>query len=222
MRALYHYIGLGTWQDAAWYRSLKDPNTIEDIEGFINEHRQYHPVGPEVSNIVELEDISTLEEENITEEENEDYSNITDQLADACTLIQNMVSDNIDDERVRKGTKHFVKKVLNAKKLETMIGLLHGIGNEVAAPKKSGKKRKAAKLIPVQTTAKARRLNPSRGRGTSTKGRRVKDLPKSVKVTESGAFRSLPQQKPKPLKQAHSLIKAVRSNKSSAKNHTAQ
>ena len=85
-----------------------------------------------------------------------------------------------------------------------------------------GKKRKAAKLIPVQTTAKARRLNPSSGRGTSTKGRHVKDLPKLVKVTEAGVFRSLPKQKPKPVKQAHSLIKAVRSNKSSAKNHTAQ
>ena len=81
-----------------------------------------------------------------------------------------------------------------------MINLLHGIGNEVAAPKKCGKKRKVAKLIPVQTTAKARRLNPSSGRGTSTKGTSVKNLPKSVKVTESGVFRSLPKQKAKPLK----------------------
>ena len=46
---------------------------------------------------------------------------------------------------------------------------------------KCGKKRKAAKLIPVQTTAKARRMNPSSGCGTSAKGRGVKDLPKSVK-----------------------------------------
>ena len=81
-------------------------------------------------------------------------------------MIQNMVSINIDDERVRKGTKHFVKNVLNAKKVETMI--------------KCGKKRKAAKLIPVQTTAKARRMNPSSVCG-SAKGRGVKDLPKSVK-----------------------------------------
>ena len=133
-----------------------------------------------------------------------------------------MVFANIEDERVKKATKHFIKKILNANKLETMINLLHGIGNEVAAPKKSGKKRKAAKLIPVQTTAKARRLNPSSGRGTSTKGRRVKDLPKSVKVTERGVLRSLPKQKVKPLKQKHSLISAVQANRSSAKNHTAQ
>ena len=153
------------------------------------------------------------------EEQNEDDSVIGDQLADACDLIQNMVSANIDDERVQKATKHFVKKIMNAKKLETMINLLHGIGNEVAAPKKSGKKRKAAKLIPVQTTAKARRLNPSSGRG-STKGRRVNDLPKSVKVTERGVLRSLPKQKVKPLKQKHSLISAVQANRSSIGNHT--
>ena len=91
-----------------------------------------------------------------------------------------MVSINIDDELVRKGRKHFVKNVLNAKKVETMINLLHGIGNEVTAPKKCGKRRKAAKLIPVQTTAKARRMNPSSVCG-SAKGRGVKDLPKSVK-----------------------------------------
>ena len=226
MRALYHYIGLGTWQDAAWYRSLKNPNMLEDIEAFINEHRQNHHEVPndqeEASNILELEESCTLEEENIMEEQNEDDSVIGDQLADACDMIQNMVSANIGDERVRKATRHFVKKILNAKKLETMINLLHGIGNEVAAPKKSGKKRKAAKLIPVQTTAKARRLNPSSGRGISTKGRRVKDLPKSVKVTETGILHSLPRQKAKPIKQKHSLITAVIANRSSAKNHTAQ
>ena len=32
---------------------------------------------------------------NITEEDDEDYSDFTDQLADACVMIQNMVSINI-------------------------------------------------------------------------------------------------------------------------------
>ena len=70
MRALYHYIGLGTWQDAAWYRSLTDPNTIEDIEVFINEHRQHHPEVPDEqgeASHMQLEELSTLGEENITE-----------------------------------------------------------------------------------------------------------------------------------------------------------
>ena len=72
--------------------------------------------------------------------QNEDDVVIGDQLADALDLIQNMVSANLEDKRVKKATRHFVKKILNAKKLETMINLLYGIGNEVAAPKKNGKK----------------------------------------------------------------------------------
>ena len=62
------------------------------------------------------------------------------------------------------------------------------------------------------------------GRGPSIKGRRVNDLPNSVKVTERGTLRSLPKQKIKPLMQKNSLVEAVRvrSNKSSAKIHTSQ
>ena len=184
------------------------------------------PVDPNTcthEEVLELDEISTIEEtETETAENDEDHVDICDQLADAFDHIQNMVSSHSDDERVRKASNHFVKKVITVKRIETMINLLHGFGNEVSAPKKNGKKRKAAKLILVQTTAKARRLNPSSGRGTSTKGRRVKDLSKSVKVTDRGVLRSLPKQKAKPLKQKHSLINAVKANKSSAKNHTAQ
>ena len=56
-----------------------------------------------------------------------------------------------------------------------MINLLHGIGNEVAAPKKNGKKTKSAKLIPVQTTAKASGDNS--GCGPST----IQNLSKSLR-----------------------------------------
>ena len=89
-----------------------------------------------------------------TEENYEDYSNITGQFADACDMIQNMVSDNIDDERVRKGTKHFVKKVLNAKKLETMIGLLHGIGKS----QKVWQKAQSSKTDPCPNYCKSKKI----------------------------------------------------------------
>ena len=46
--------------------------------------------------------MSILEEENITEEQNEDDVVIGDQLADALDLIQNIVSANLEDERVKK------------------------------------------------------------------------------------------------------------------------
>ena len=49
----------------------------------------------------------TLEDENIVEQQNYDDSVIGDQLADACDLIKHMVSEKIDDERVKKIHKTF-------------------------------------------------------------------------------------------------------------------
>ena len=80
---------------------LKTPNTIEDIETFIDEHRQHHPELSDDQGEAshrELEELSTLEEENITEEQNEDDVVIGDQLADALDLIQNIVSANCQED----------------------------------------------------------------------------------------------------------------------------
>ena len=66
-----------------------------------------------------------------------------------------------------------------------MINLLHGIGNEVAAPKKNGKKMKKGKLIPVQTTAKGRR----------DKGRNPKKLSTKIvktSLSEEGGVAGIP------------------------------
>ena len=61
---------------------------LEDIEALINEHCQKHPqVQEEASNILELEELSTLKEENTIEEPDDDDSVIGDQLADACDQL---------------------------------------------------------------------------------------------------------------------------------------
>ena len=61
---------------------------LEDIEALINEHCQKHPqVQEKASNILELEELSTLEEENTIEEPDDDDSVIGDQLADACDQL---------------------------------------------------------------------------------------------------------------------------------------
>ena len=64
---------------------------LEDIEALINEHCQKHPQvsndQEEASNILELEELSTLEEENIIEEPDDDDSVIGDQLADVCDQL---------------------------------------------------------------------------------------------------------------------------------------
>ena len=61
---------------------------LEDIQALINEHCQKHPqVQEEASNILELEELSTHEEENTIEEPDDDDSVIGDQLADACDQL---------------------------------------------------------------------------------------------------------------------------------------
>ena len=69
----------------------------QNIEAFIDEHRQNYPQVPndqeKASNILELEELSTLEDENIVEQQSYVDSAIGDQLADACDLIQHMVSE---------------------------------------------------------------------------------------------------------------------------------
>ena len=73
---------------------------LEDIEALINEHCQKHPqVQEEASNILELEELSTLEEENIIEQQNDDDSVIGDQLDDACDLIQHIKNKNKNIKR---------------------------------------------------------------------------------------------------------------------------
>ena len=68
----------------------------QDIDAFIDHHKN-HPQVPndqeKASNILELEELSTLEDGNIVEQQNDDDSFIGDQLADACDLIQHMVSE---------------------------------------------------------------------------------------------------------------------------------
>ena len=74
--------------------------------------------------------------------------------------------------------------------------------NKTAAPKKSGKKKKTEKLIPVQTMATARRVQKAKGRGHAGAGRKVKDVEarKKMIVNDSGndagiLYHTLPKQK---------------------------
>ena len=75
----------------------------QDIEGFIDENGQTHPQVPndqeKASNILELEELSTLEEENIIEQQNDDDSVIGDQLDNACDLIQHIKNKNKNIKR---------------------------------------------------------------------------------------------------------------------------
>ena len=76
---------------------------------FINKYHQTHPPEPKVSTYVELEeDLMSPRKKMMTIL----MTFVTNfQLADACDLLHNMVSNsNLDDRRARKASNHFVKK----------------------------------------------------------------------------------------------------------------
>ena len=108
---------------------------------------------------------------------------------------------NIYENKLKKGVKYFTKKLQRmAKQTNTsMEKSLFDIGKEVKNSKKTGRKKRIGKLIPVQVTAKSRREYKHRGRVLSVAGRRHKDQKaiKQMVVTDHSedVYHTLPKQK---------------------------
>ena len=102
---------------------------------------------------------------------------------------------------------------------------MFSLGQEQSAPEKSGKKRKTSFLIPIQVSAKSRRLHKASGNGPSTAGRRPNDHPQSksqlnIEDDEDGiVYHALPKQKQQKRKPEHSLSTSVSLNKPNPKKH---
>ena len=138
------------------------------------------------------------------------------------------VFDNLDNEEVQKSTKSIIKNFERGVKgnMQTFSKTLFSVGKEVTAPAKSGtKRRKKQLLIPVQQTAKSRRVYKHRGSQPATGGRKVKDLVERVqfladpKNDDYVLYHSLPKQKKQKEKQPHSLNAAVNANRTGMKKH---
>ena len=86
-----------------------------------------------------------------------------------------------------------------------------------------GTKRKRKKLIPVQTTAKARRVRKNAGRTLALIGCRRKDGEKrkqlNIEEDSESVWHSLPKQKKRKPAQIHSLSAAVECNRAGSKKH---
>ena len=85
----------------------------------------------------------------------------------------------------------------------------------------SSAERRLGKLIPVQSTAKARRTYKHRGRVVARLGRPNKDQKKRKQMIvgeeDEAVWFSLPNQKKKRKKQVHSLKHSVMANRAGAK-----
>ena len=109
--------------------------------------------------------------------------------------------------------------------LQSFCNNLFSLGQEQLAPEKNGQKRKTSFLIPVQKSAKSRRLFSARGNGPSTAGRKVSDHPQTRSQVNIGedddgiVYHALPNQKHQKPKPKHSLSDSVNLNKPNPKKH---
>ena len=196
-------------------------DVAEEVSGACNEDEE-----DDNNNDEELIE-SGAEASSGTESSVDDSEELIERLTDVLEKVKIKVINNIDKDEVKKSTKSLIKnfeKAVNGN-TQTFSRILFSVGKEATAPAKSGAKRKNRGLIPVQQTAKSRRVHKHRGSQPATGGRKVKDLEHRVQfIVDSNKddfiqYHSLPKQKKQQPKQAHSLNASVKANKAGTKKH---
>ena len=122
--------------------------------------------------------------------------------------------DNIENKEVKKSARHMIKNMEKGVKgnIQTFSKTLFSVRKEVTATAKSGAKRKNRGGIPVQQTAKSRRVHKQRGSQPATGGRKVKDLENRIQFLADAnndnfnVFHSLPNIFTNIYDQIHSFI----------------
>ena len=86
--------------------------------------------------------------------------------------------DNIENKEVKKSARPMIKNMEKGVKgnIQTFSKTLFSVRKEVTATAKCGAMRKNRGGIPVQQTAKSRRVRKQRESQPATGGRKVKDL----------------------------------------------
>lgn len=162
-----------------------------------------------------------------TDTSDDDTEELIEKLTNVLEQVKIKVIDNLDKDEVKKSAKSMIKNFDRGVKgnMQTFSKTLFSVGKEVTAPAKSGAKRKNRGLIPVQQTAKSRRVWKHRGSQPATGGRKVKDLELRTEMLldfggeDNAVYHSLPKQKKQKPKQVHSLNSSVQANRAGTKKH---
>ena len=224
-RALYHYIATGIVLKHTFYRNLNDPTSAPDVSQYVDQRRidEHHDVtvfeqDGGALNAEEHNDSADVD--NVQHIEEIDVDGIWDDYKSTYEAFEEKLRDHSTDIAFAKCLQKYTKMLRNmtSSNCETLKRHLYGFG-------KSLKKRKNSHVIPCQPTAISRRKYKHRGRSVATYGRRVKDtaLMSQMLVTDDdndgNVYHSLPKQKHRSNKLAHSLKNSVDSNRQNAKKH---
>ena len=218
VRAAYHYIATGETLDGSWYRELDAPASNPDVAHFVQEHREQH-----ASNSVTFDEagpsttvIDDNAEDNSLNNEEEDIDTMIAEYKENYSKFESKLFSNLQKREFFKCFKKFTKAIgrLSKSNDETFQRKLFNFSQHESKTKKG-------KYIAVQPTAIARRKYKHRGRMAASYGRRVKDtaLKAQLICDNDNVYFSLPNQKPRSNRLAHSLKASIDSNRPNAKKH---
>ena len=229
VRAAYHFIATGETLDSSWYRELGAISAIPDVDTFIQEHRVQHntesitleEAGPSGTFNDDASDnnIEVMDEDaDLSENEEENIDSLKEEYKEVYSLFEAKLFSNLQKKDFIRCFKKFTAalKKMTKSNDETLKRRLFEISQNETKTKKG-------KYIPVQPTALARRNYKHRGRMAASYGRRVKDSAMKAQMvcddTSDRVYFTLPKQKQRANKLAHSLQASVASNRPNAKKH---
>ena len=213
-----------------WYRELNLPNSSTSVGQYVadrtsQQHQQQQHENifdqniPSTSTDQPDNDISENSWHDFSDDDSDDNEN-TEVLSDIIQVtdqIKQVVSDNINNDEVKKSAKYFVKKMKQTFKgtIQNFVSAMYRVGQTLSGKKKSGRKVKRSGGIHVQPTAISRRVSKHRGRGNAPSGRKPKQQPARVQLHVDAThdagitLHSLPTRTLRARRTRHSLKESV-------------
>ena len=218
-RACWHYIATGEIQDEDWYRGLNQTECDQNINEYVEDHRQQEYTENVVQTPHEEEggdiDMVPAASDDISDTTFDDK--IIQEYLDYQEKLNSKMFSRLNDKVTRKAflkLKNFFKSLANSND-DTRNRKIFDICSD-------GKK-KIGNTIRVQPTSIARRKNKNRGRGVSSYGRRVKDsaLLTQLSVDENSeqVYHAPAHRNTRSNRITHDLQRAVNEQRQNAKKH---
>ena len=221
-RAVYQWLATGSLQPNEFFRDLSEPDSQPDCVSYVENKKQQVNTDSiafsEADEIVPAANTSALDDPMSNEPDLEDDVDVEqekEKYKEKYQKFEKTLFSNLKHKDFLKCFRQLGETFdsLSRSKYGTFTRKLYSFSH-----KESYKK---GRRIPVQSTAIARRKAKIRGR--STYGTRVKDCALRSQLIVDGTSEdvvySLPPQKPRSNKVAHSLAKAVNENRGSARKH---
>ena len=237
IRALYYYLATGEERDASWFRSLRDTDvddtlsTSADVFASMrtttSKSSSSSHISKNAANTAAITPSMMIEDpcERVSDNDvdNNVVQNTKADFVDAIETFKDFILGKIDAYPMDyvKPVQSFSEQLKRSPNISQgmLKKSLFEFVDDNATPSKVGRrKRKQAKDINPQKTAKSRRLYKSRGSKSAQKGRPRKHITQPKRI-EDNTYHCLPTGKRRVKKHQHNISASVSANRSSEKKH---